>query len=182
MHAVGPGGCGRLRRTPPHLDIVYCALLLPSELAEVQQPAFDDFLVAPVSAEEVAARVRLWRWQRERISSGLLRAGPLTVDLTNLQVTVQGATVELTYKEYELLVLLLRRRGQVLTRDRILQTVWGPDYYGGERTVDVHVRRLRMKLPEIAEQIITVHGVGYRFEGQASDRHFTAEGRREHSA
>ncbi len=164
IHGMGSGRCGRLRRTPPHLDIVYCALLEPQELPGVQQPEFDDFLVAPVSADEVAARIRLWRWRRERLSAGLLRAGPLAVDLRNLRVTVEGVPVELTYKEYELLVLLLKRRGQVLTRDSILDAVWGPDYYGGERTVDVHIRRLRMKIPELAEQIVTVHGLGYRFE------------------
>jgi DNA-binding response OmpR family regulator len=164
MRQLAPGECGRLRRTPPHLDLVYCTLLERSQLPQVEQPEADDFLVLPLEAEEVAARVRLWRWRRERLSGGMLRAGPLAVDLSTLRVTVEGAPVELTYKEYELLTLLLKRRGQVLTREAVLDAVWGPDYYGGERTVDVHIRRLRMKLPEIAERIATLHGVGYRFE------------------
>lgn len=165
LQGVAPGACGRVRRTPPHLELVYCALLENSELAHVQQPEFDDFFTLPLNPEVVAARIRLWRWRRQRVSGeGLVRVGPLTVDLGTLRVTVEGAPVDLTFKEYELLTLLLKRRGQVLTREAILDAVWGPDYYGGERTVDVHIRRLRMKLPEVAEQIATVHGVGYRFE------------------
>lgn len=165
LHKIGPGACGRVRRTPPQLELVFCALLELSQLAQVEQPEFDDFLTLPLEPEVVAARIRLWRWRRQRVSGeGLLRAGPLAVDLGTLRVTIEGAPVELTFKEYELLTLLLKRRGQVLTREAILDAVWGPDYYGGERTVDVHIRRLRMKLPEISEQIATVHGVGYRFE------------------
>jgi DNA-binding response OmpR family regulator len=165
LHQTAPGDCGRLRRTPPHLDLVYCALVEAGQLAQVEQPEYDDFLVLPLDLEETAARVRLWRWRRERLpGEGILRAGPLAVDLRHLRVTVEGAPVELTHKEYELLAVLLKRRGQVLTRESILDAVWGPEYYGGERTVDVHIRRLRMKLPEVADQIATVHGVGYRFE------------------
>jgi len=166
VHGLRPGECGRLRRSPPHLDLVYCVLLDRADLPQLEQPETDDFLVLPLSVPEVVVRVRLWRWRRERLSGGLLRAGPLAVDLTNLRVTVEGVPVELTYKEYELLTALLKRRGQVMTRDSILDAVWGPDYYGGERTVDVHIRRLRMKLPEIADLIVTVHGLGYRFERQ----------------
>ena len=166
LHQAAPGDCGRLRRMPPHLDLVYCALVEAGQLAQVEQPEYDDFLVLPLDLAETAARVRLWRWRRERLSGeGILRTGPLAVDLRQLRVTVEGAPVELTHKEYELLAVLLKRRGQVLTRESILDAVWGPDYYGGERTVDVHIRRLRMKLPEVAEQIATVHGVGYRLGG-----------------
>lgn len=165
LHGIAPGACGRVRRTPPHLDLIFCALLDPGQLAQVDQPEYDDFLVLPLDPAVLAARVRLWRWRRQRVSGeGLVRVGPLTVDLGTLRVTIEGAPVDLTFKEYELLTLLLKRRGQVLTREAILDAVWGPDYYGGERTVDVHIRRLRMKMPEVAEQIATVHGVGYRFE------------------
>ena len=161
------GGCGRLRRAPPHLDALYCALIPKHELPHTDlSGGYDDFLTLPLHPEEVAARAKLWRWRREQISAeGALRAGPLLIDLTNLRVTLDGAPVELTYKEYELLCLLLRRRGQVLTRESVLDRVWGADYYGGNRTVDVHIRRLRMKMPEIADRITTVHGVGYRFAG-----------------
>jgi len=162
---VPAGACGRLRRTPPSLDVLYCALLSPTALGPVDRPEFDDFVLLPLQSAEVAARIRLWRWRRQQISgTGLLRSGALVVELANLRVTWDGAPITLTFKEFELLCLLLRRRGQVLTREFILDSVWGPDYLGGDRTVDVHIRRLRMKLPEISDQIATVHGTGYRFE------------------
>lgn len=158
--------CGRLRRTPPPLDLIYCALLSGEALARADLSlGHDDFLRLPLRIEEMAARVRLWRWRRETISGGgLLRVGPVVADLSNLRVTVAGDPVALTLKEYELLCLLLRRRGQILTRDYILDSVWGADYYGGNRTVDVHIRRLRMKIPELMSAIATVHGKGYRFD------------------
>jgi DNA-binding winged helix-turn-helix (wHTH) protein len=164
---LGPaaGDCGRLRRTPPHLDAVYCALLEREALPHLEQPQFDDFLVLPLAVPELVARLRLWRWRRQQVTgAGLLRAGSVVVDLRNMRVTVDGAPLTLTYKEFELLCLLLRRSGQVLTREFILDSVWGPDYYGGDRTVDVHIRRLRMKIPEVGEKIATVHGTGYRFD------------------
>jgi DNA-binding response OmpR family regulator len=158
--------CGRLRRTPPTLDLVYCALLTGEALARVDfSLGHDDFLRLPLRVEEIEARVRLWRWRRDTISGeGVLRVGPVVADLTNLRVTVDGDPVALTLKEYELLCLLMRRRGQILTRDYILDSVWGADYYGGNRTVDVHIRRLRMKIPELMAAIATVHGKGYRFD------------------
>lgn len=166
-HRLAPGTMGRLRRLPPHLDAMHCLLIERRELPQAQvAPEYDDFLVLPLEAAEVQARVNLWRWGREQLAAdGVLRSGSLVLDLGNYRVTIEGAPVDLTYKEYELLALLMRRRGQVLTRDQILDQIWGPDYYGGSRTVDVHVRRVRMKLPEVAEKIATVHGVGYRFDG-----------------
>jgi len=164
---LAPGAAGRLHRLPPKLDAIYCLLVERRALGQTAvSPEYEDFLVLPLAPAEIEARVYLWRWRREQLGSdGVLRSGPLVVDLANYRVTVEGAPVALTYKEYELLCLLLRRRGQVLTRDQILDIIWGPDYYGGSRTVDVHVRRLRTKLPEIADSIATVHGVGYRFDG-----------------
>jgi hypothetical protein len=166
LHNLPAGAAGRLRRFPPHIDAVFCFLLPPEDLPGFEAAGGDDFIALPLRAAEVEARVRLWRWRREQLGAeGVLRAGPLVLDLANYRVTVEGAPVTLTYKEYELLCLLMRRRGQVLTRDQILDLIWGPDYYGGNRTVDVHIRRLRQKLPEVEELISTVHGMGYRFEG-----------------
>lgn len=166
LHKCPPETSGRLRRIPPHLQAVHCLLIARAELAAAHLPGMcDDFLTLPLDPEELAGRVTLWRWRREQIDSeGVLRAGPIVVDLANLRVTVDGVPTTLTYKEYELLCLLLKRSGQVLTRQYILDAIWGPDYYGGARTVDVHIRRLRTKLPEVAEMIVTVHGVGYRLE------------------
>lgn len=166
LHGCEATVSGKLRRHPPQLQAVYCALLERERLGALEVAGgYDDFLTLPLLPAEVAARVRLWRWRREQIdSSGTMRAGPLVVDLANLRVSIEGETVSLTFKEYELLCLLLRRRGQVLTRDHILDVIWGPDYYGGNRTVDVHIRRLRTKLPEVADLIVTVHGIGYRLD------------------
>lgn len=164
---LAPGAAGRLHRLPPQVDAVYCLLVERRALGQAPvSPEYEDFMVLPLDPAEIEARVYLWRWRREQLGSdGVLRSGPVVVDLANYRVTVEGAPVTLTYKEYELLCLLLRRRGQVLTRDQILDTIWGPDYYGGARTVDVHVRRLRTKLREVADKIATVHGVGYRYDG-----------------
>lgn len=166
LHDPEPGVSGKLRRMPPQLQVVHCLLTDAATLAQADVAAgFDDFIGLPLNSNEVVARVRLWRWRREQISNeGAMRAGPLVVDMGNMRVTIEGAPVSLTFKEYELLSILMRRRGQVLTREHILDSIWGPDYYGGERTVDVHIRRLRTKLPEIADMISTVHGMGYRFE------------------
>lgn len=166
FHERPAGACGRIRRSPPPLPIVYCELVAATHLGCFDVSAgYDDLLVLPLQPEEITARVRLWRWRRDQISAeGALRAGPVVVDMTNYRVLVNGAPVQLTLKEYQLLCLMLRRRGQVLNREAILDAIWGPDYFGGNRTVDVHVRRLRQKVPEVAEMIGTVHGVGYRFD------------------
>ena len=170
-HRLAAGMAGRLHRLPPKLDALYCLLVEPHDLPTTSvAPEYDELIVLPLRPAELEVRLRLWRWRREQLhSSGVLRAGSLVVDLVNLRVTVGGAPVALTYKEYELLCLLMRRRGHVVTREQILDLVWGPDYYGGSRTVDVHVRRLRMKIPEISDQITTVHGAGYRFEEQQAE-------------
>jgi DNA-binding response OmpR family regulator len=110
-------------------------------------------------------RVRLAMLTR-RIGGGgeaVLRLGPLTINVETYQVAVAGAVLDLTYKEFELLRFLIQHPGKVFTRTELLQEVWGYNFYGGTRTVDVHVRRLRAKLgPEHDGLIQTVRGVGYR--------------------
>jgi DNA-binding response OmpR family regulator len=117
------------------------------------------------SAPEAEIRVRL-SMLRRRAGTGdgrTVRVGPLTLDLDTYQVTVAGRGLDLTYKEFELLRYLASRPGRVFTRPALLREVWGYDFYGGTRTVDVHVRRLRSKLgPEHESLIETVRGVGYR--------------------
>jgi len=123
-----------------------------------------DELVYP-SAPEAEIRIRL-DMLRRRAGSGdgvTIRLGPLTLDTDTYQVTVAGRPLDLTYKEFELLRFLASRPGRVYTRPALLREVWGYDFYGGTRTVDVHVRRLRSKLgPEHESLIETVRGVGYR--------------------
>ena len=130
----------------------------------------DDYVSKPFAVKELLARVRaqLRRAGMAREAGNgeetVLRAGDMTVDLPGRKVTVAGNDVELTRKEFDLLTALLRNRGRVLTRNRLLEQVWGYDYPGETRTVDVHIRRLRQKLgDEAGAEIETVVGVGYRY-------------------
>ena len=123
----------------------------------------DDYITKPFSPNEVVARVRaLLRRARRASPPGLLRFGPLTVDVERHTVSVSGSEVRLTAKEFLLLQYLLEHQGRVLSRDLLLSDVWGYSYTGGTRTVDVHVRRLREKVPMLAEAIVTVKQFGYK--------------------
>ncbi len=125
---------------------------------------FDDWLLPQASPAEVETRLRLARdrWAAggtDRTSS----VGDLVVDEDSYQVRLRGQPLDLTYKEFELLKTLAGTPGRVFTREMLLQEVWGYDYFGGTRTVDVHIRRLRAKLgPEYESMIGTVRGVGYK--------------------
>jgi DNA-binding response OmpR family regulator len=125
----------------------------------------DDYLGKPFSPGELVARIRavLRRSSRGSVPpSTTLEYGPLTVDLSRHTVTDRDQPATLTAKEFLLLEYLLRHRGRVLSRDRLLTDVWGYQYTGGTRTVDVHVRRLREKLPLLSEALVTVKQFGYR--------------------
>ncbi len=129
----------------------------------------DDVMLAEAGPAEVDARVRLvsHRLQREREADepGRIEAGELIIDAGGYTAKLRGQGLDLTYKEFELLKYLCLHPGRVFTRAQLLQEVWGYDYYGGTRTVDVHVRRLRAKLgPEHDSMIGTVRNVGYRFD------------------
>lgn len=138
----------------------------------------DDYMTKPFSMRELLARVkallRRVRLIREEMvattapDAQTLIFGDLVLDLTRGELRREGAPVALTPKEYELLVFLARNRGRVLSRDLILERVWGWDFAGGTRTVDVHIRWLREKIeadPAHPSRIVTVRGLGYRFEG-----------------
>jgi DNA-binding response OmpR family regulator len=138
----------------------------------------DDYLTKPFSMREFLARVkaqlRRVRMMREElevqneITRESIHFGNLTLDLTRREVLLNDRPLSLKPKEFELLLFLARHRGQVLTRELILERVWGWEFSGGSRTVDVHVRWLREKIEEDPAQparIVTVRGVGYRFEG-----------------
>jgi DNA-binding response OmpR family regulator len=138
----------------------------------------DDYMTKPFSMRELLARVKAMlrrvRLMREELaeeemppSAEKLTVGDLVIDLTRHEVLYQGEPLSLKPKEYELLAFLVRNRGIVLSRDTILERVWGWDYSGGSRTVDVHVRWLRAKIepdPSSPTRIVTVRGAGYRFE------------------
>jgi DNA-binding response OmpR family regulator len=128
----------------------------------------DDVLVAAAGPAEVEARFRLAVGRHTQVDEidggGAITAGALTIDEGTYTVRLRGKALDLTYKEFELLKYLAQHPGRVFTRAQLLQEVWGYDYFGGTRTVDVHVRRLRAKLGTEHETLIgTVRNVGYRF-------------------
>jgi DNA-binding response OmpR family regulator len=125
----------------------------------------DDFVLSTAPPEELCARVRQAVWKRHRVDTkNVLRCGDLVMDLANYTVHVAGRDVELTYKEYELLRYLAQNQGRVVNRETLLNKVWGYDFYGGARTVDVHIRRLRAKIEDRHNTFVeTVRNVGYRF-------------------
>ena len=125
----------------------------------------DDFSLLGCPPEELCARLRQVLWRRHRVDAkNVLKCGDLVMDLANYTVHVAGRPVELTYKEYELLRFLATNRGRVISRETLLSKVWGYDFYGGARTVDVHIRRLRSKIEDRHNTFIeTVRNVGYRF-------------------
>ncbi|TLP77102.1 winged helix-turn-helix transcriptional regulator [Nesterenkonia sphaerica] len=137
----------------------------------------DDFVLTEASPGEVDARIRLAAAEVEEDGPvGEIRAGAILIDETTYMATIHGKLLNLTYKEFELLKHLALHPGQVFTRDQLLHDVWGYDYFGGTRTVDVHIRRLRAKLgPEHESLIGTVRNVGYRLVAEGSARHQAAE-------
>ncbi|WP_018347575.1 response regulator transcription factor [Longispora albida] len=133
----------------------------------------DDLLLATAGPAEVEARLRLavGRAGGGATTEGLIKAGELTIDPDTYAAKVKGQPLDLTYKEFELLKFLAQHPGRVFTRDQLLREVWGYDYFGGTRTVDVHVRRLRAKLGSEYESMIgTVRQVGYKFVTPPSSR------------
>jgi two-component system response regulator RegX3 len=131
----------------------------------------DDYVTKPYSPRELVARIRavLRRQSAEAAEVGTptLAAGPVRMDVERHVVTVEGTSVQLPLKEFELLELLLRNAGRVLTRGQLIDRVWGADYVGDTKTLDVHVKRLRSKVepePSAPRYIVTVRGLGYKFD------------------
>ena len=141
------------------------ALMDPDRLSSLDPGlSLDDFLVTTASPQELSLRVRRALWRRTGVDSkNTIRSGDLEIDLASYTVHLGGRPVDLTYKEYELLRFLATNAGRVFTREALLNSVWGYDFYGGARTVDVHIRRLRSKIEERHTFIETVRNVGYRF-------------------
>lgn len=127
----------------------------------------DDYITKPFGMMELVARVRavLRRKPAKSEKKGIFEAGDVVLDMQSHTVTADGAPVSLTYKEFELLHSLMENSGRVLSRDVLLETVWGYDFDGETRTVDVHIRTLRNKLGRCGDIIETVRGIGYRIGG-----------------
>ena len=142
-------------------------LVSGSQLAdlELRDELFDDFCLTPFHPRELEARLKHLFWKKGGgTRPELVEYGVLALNLETYQATITGRPLDLTYMEYELLKFLAQHPGKVFTREILLSRVWGYEYYGGARTVDVHIRRLRAKLgEEHANLIQTVRSVGYRF-------------------
>ena len=165
-----PEGAFALCRALRKRDVPFEPLLILVSAAQVadlelRDDLFDDFCLDPFHPRELEARLRHLFW---RTGTGtrpeLVEYGRLVLNLETYQAAVEGRPLDLTYMEYELLKFLATNPGKVFTREILLSRVWGYEYYGGARTVDVHIRRLRAKLgEEHANLIQTVRSVGYRF-------------------
>jgi two-component system alkaline phosphatase synthesis response regulator PhoP len=154
----------KARRLP--VMALFPAAMLPDLSGQL---AVDDFVTSPYNPREIVLRAsRLIHVARNGTSGERLECEGLVIDLARCEVSLEGRIVDLTFKEYELLKLLAANSGRVYSREALLDQVWGYDYYGGDRTVDVHVRRLRSKIEDATHTFIeTVRNVGYRFKKSA---------------
>lgn len=155
--------CQRIKRER-HLPII--ALVCLETLDSVDSHLdMDDFILRPYNVRELMLRAKRLLQRTNDIDSGeLIRRGDLVIDLAKYEVTLEGKLVVLTFREYELLKFLASNRGRVFAREALLNKVWGHDYYGGDRTIDVHIRRLRSKIEDSGHTFIeTVRNIGYRF-------------------
>lgn len=155
----------RLVREQPGLEEVPAVgILLEGALSTLPVAALEDFAVDGATTPELAARIMTQLAKSQMLEPGnFVRVGKLEVDIDNYKARLDHKALDLTYKEFELLRFLITHRGRVFTREALLNRVWGYDYFGGARTVDVHVRRLRAKLGPYEAHIETVRNVGYRF-------------------
>jgi two-component system response regulator RegX3 len=131
----------------------------------------DDYVTKPYSSRELLARIRAVLRRRteavEDAAEAVLEAGPVRMDVERHAVSVDGTEVAMPLKEFELLEFLLRNAGRVLTRGQLIDRIWGSDYFGDTKTLDVHIKRIRAKIepdPSNPQHLVTVRGLGYRFE------------------
>jgi len=161
----------RLREIKPRKPLPVIAIIPREMVEEVNaNSGIDDFIVKPPDPGELSARVQC-NLRRTNNTNGkdIIRCDDLMIDLAKYEVYLNGRILSLTFTEYELLKFLATNRGMVFSRDALLNEVWGYDYYGGDRTVDVHVRRLRSKIENSNHSFIeTVRNIGYRFTGDGS--------------
>ncbi len=150
--------------------IILIVVVAPDQMDRVSVDlGVDDFVMLSAAPEELARRIERALWRKHGVDSeNFVRCGALTLDLSNYRVTVGTETLVMTFKEYELLRFLAMNAGRVFTREQLLNRVWGYDYFGGARTVDVHIRRIRAKIEIHGHAFIeTVRNVGYRLVAEA---------------
>ncbi|MBR5553954.1 MAG: response regulator transcription factor [Clostridia bacterium] len=124
----------------------------------------DDYVVKPFSPKELMMRVAAIIKRSSANDAEVVKIGKLKIDFTGRIVTIDGKNVDLTPKEYDLLFYLVKNRGIALTREKLISNVWGYDFFGDDRTLDTHIKLLRKNLGEYSSYIVTLRGVGYRFE------------------
>jgi DNA-binding response OmpR family regulator len=154
------------QRTRQEMNIPLIALISRENLNGFDfSTSLDDFVIKPWEATEVAARIkRILRQKGSIESEDIIKCGDLVIDSAKCEILLGGKPIILTFKEYQLLKFLANNKGKVFTREALLNKVWGWDYYGGDRTVDVHIRRLRSKIEDINHSFIeTIRNIGYRF-------------------
>lgn len=161
--------CKRIRAAPETAMIPIIMLTAKAEESDTViglELGADDYVTKPFSPKALVARVKALFRRMERVQEGPSRLtySSVIMDLTRHEVTINGSEVPLTAKEFGLLEHLLRNQGRVLTRDTLLNSVWGYDYYGTTRTVDVHIRRLKQKLPPLNEAIVSIKSLGYKLK------------------
>jgi len=157
-----------IRRIKRDRDIPIVLLAAKETLRDVEnESTVEDFVLKPYDPNELSVRInRLLRKTKPKEESlEYLKAGNVFIDLLRCEVSVAGKVVDLTFTEYELLKLLMSKKGHVLTREMLLNKIWGYDYFGGDRTVDVHITRLRSKIEDPTHSFIeTVRNMGYRIK------------------
>ena len=164
----GFSACRQIKKTAPDMPIIMLSAL-GEEYDKVHgfDLGVDDYVVKPFSGKELMMRIHAIL-KRTRSGAGeTFRTGGLEIDYSARTVSVDGVRVGLSPKEYELLVYLVKNAGIALTREQILQTVWGYDFFGDDRTLDTHIKLLRKNLGEYSRMIVTLRGVGYRFEKES---------------
>jgi DNA-binding response OmpR family regulator len=156
----------RLRAAPPLAEVPILVAVSVAALQRVQPAdAFDDVVLVPYVPVELYVRIRRAEWRRSEFESQeRIKIGNIILDTAAHEVVVDGRAALLTHQEFALLKFLAENRGRVYSRQQLLERVWGVTYYGGSRTVDIHVRRLRMKLGKENLPIETVRGVGYKLK------------------
>jgi DNA-binding response OmpR family regulator len=157
----------KLDDVPPVADTPTLLVVTLPRLAGLDfSLGFDDFTLRPIVPAELYGRLRQLDWRTAAFGSEeTIKIGDLVIDLAGYEVSVAGRRLDLTHQEFELLRFLAQNRGRVFTRDQLLQKVWGYQYAGGSRTVDIHVRRLRAKLGPVQSGIITtIRHVGYKMK------------------
>ena len=163
--SLGATYLARKSKVQAHPPVIALLALETLENLDPNLP-IDDFVIKPWDASEVVTRIKRTLRRTKGLDRGKsIECGELVIDLDNCEVTMAGRPITLTFKEYELLRFLAGNKGRVFTRERLLDEVWGHDYFGGDRTVDVHIRRLRSKIEDHNHTFIdTVRNIGYRFK------------------